>query len=172
MKDLIDNGLIFSVGLQKMIKIASALLPYAIEMDGRGRLGGYICIVNRLGVVVATILIGKVPNIDDAQKYRENSQKKSLRLALYKDHISAWQTRNKEKEIWGGSVYDTFGNIFGFSGFNELVDEAFSAAVACGLNEDAMPLKLQQRIASVSDNPHLIELCEKGADWDILPTVR
>ncbi len=172
MKDLIDNGAFSSVGLNKMINIAKVILPYAIEMDGRGRTGGYICVVNRFGVVVATILIGEISNAEEAKKYRENSQKKSLRLALYKDHISAWQTRDKEKEIWGGSVYDTYHNIFGFSGFNELVDEAFSAAVACGLDEDAMPVELQQRIASISDNPHLIELCERGADWDILPPVR
>jgi hypothetical protein len=171
MKDLIANGAFSSVGLQKMIKIAKAILPYAIEMDGRHeRKGGYLCVVNRFGVVVAVILVGEVSDKELAQKYRDNCQKKALRLSLHKGHISGWQSRDEKKEDWGGSVFDIYGNVLGFSGFNERVDEAFSAAVSCGLDEESMPLKRQNKIAEISGNPHLVELCEKGADWDILPS--
>ena len=147
-------------------KIADAILPEAIKIDGRGRTGGYLCITNPFGTILALLLIGHVKDESEAQKYRENAQKKVVRLHLNPGHISGWQTRNEEKKDWGGSIRDKAGHIYGFSGFNELVDEAFSTAVAYGLCDSEMPEELQNAIASISGNQDIEYLCSVG---DVIP---
>ena len=162
-----NNQGVFSLGsINLLVKIGNAILPYAIKMDGRGRTGGFLTIINKYGAVVAVILFGEVKDLEKANEFRHNSTKKSLRLVLHSEHVSGFQSMNAAIKDYYGSIRDRYGNIYGFSGFNQETDEAFSAACAFGIDKESMPQSLQDQIAEISSNPHLWELCEIAGNFD------
>ncbi len=69
---------------------------------------------------------------EKALKYWEFAQEKADRLANHfdKGHLSSYQSRAPEKMRWGGAIRTPGGWILSFSGFPELMDEAFMLSVA------------------------------------------
>ncbi len=80
--------------------------------------------------VHCTTLIG-TPTKDKALKYWEFAQEKADRLANHFDegHLSSYQSRAPEKMRWGGAIRSPGDWVLSFSGFPELMDEAFMLAV-------------------------------------------
>jgi len=74
-------------------------------------------------------------NKENEDKYKDFSLEKAQRLFrnLSKDHYSSWQSRNPEKEAWGGAILAK-SLIISFSGLPELHDEAFSLVMAVKLD--------------------------------------
>ena len=79
----------------------------------------------------ATMLAGTYEE-QKALKYWEFAQEKADRLANHfgEGHLSSYQSRAPEKMRWGGAIRTPGGWILSFSGFPELMDEAFMLAVA------------------------------------------
>lgn len=88
-----------------------------------GGMGGYLCIADgKNGLPILVMLIGEVP-LGKAPKYLEFCQEKAGRLAGHPNHESSWESRNEEKNRWGGAI--RFRDlILSFSGLPELGDEA------------------------------------------------
>ena len=95
----------------------------------KDRSGGYFCLADAETVLPLLIMaVGQVP-VEKAGKYLSFCQEKAKRLAEHPDHLSSWESRNPEKEQWGGAVrVGEF--IFSFSGLPEMGDEAVMLAVA------------------------------------------
>ncbi len=91
--------------------------------------GGYLCItpwrhgerITRMPILVAEI--GIVERIHAAEAFR-NCQEKVARLADHPEHWTSWESRNPEREQWGGAIR-TRKYLLGFSGFPELLDQAY-----------------------------------------------
>ncbi len=91
------------------------------------RKGGYCTIVDRMSEeVVATFEVGH-PEHRKAERYRQLSVEKALRLLETNDklgHLTSWQSRDEQADKWGGAII-VGDYIFSFSGFApDLVDEA------------------------------------------------
>lgn len=137
---------------------ANTILPRACGLDGRkDRKGGYLCVAEPDGKIVLVILIGEVPDLETANRFKTFCQEKATRLAQNLEHISSWQTRDEGKKQYGGAVRTGKGYIYSFSGFTEEVDEAFSARVAFQ-NWDDMSMEHRTKIAEISGNRYLIEI--------------
>lgn len=101
------------------------------------------------GQVVLIARIG-VCKPEKADKYLSFSQEKGLRLFQQREHdVSSWQTRNEEKDLWGGAII-AGDFILSFSGLPELTDEAVMIKTAL-LCKWASEETLCQ-IAEISDN--------------------
>lgn len=100
------------------------------------RTGGYLSITSKLAdELLLCVRIGAIAHQDDAnpkfktkaRKYCMLSQEKCVRTianAFTLGHLSSWQSRNQDADMWGGAVMcDEF--AVGFSGLPELADEAF-----------------------------------------------
>ena len=127
---------------------------------GEEKHGGYFTIFDSfLRAPLLTAMIGLMPS-EKFEKYREYSLEKATRLSHAPfDHKSSWQSRNPDKEQWGGAVYAEHGFIFSFSGLPEIADEALVLAIAS--NMGFMTHDEATRIAMKSKNGYYIVLREK-----------
>ena len=120
--------------LRELIELAGLLIPYINNRhpDGPIRTGGYFRVWQRiepdgsylevLGCAVGELGV-KLP------KYLSISCEKGERLAEYLDHVSSWQSRNEDSEMYGGAIRcGPF--IFSFSGLPEKWDEALMILLA------------------------------------------
>lgn len=90
------------------------------------RLTGYKC--DMLHVMLGDPPSGKV------EKYSRLSREKAARLAshLTKGHVSSWQSRSLDDELYGGAVRTSV-CIISFSGLPEEADEALGTELAIQL---------------------------------------
>lgn len=118
------------------------------EADEEHR-GGFLCILTP-GMPAPDLVtwIGECPWHRAERRFRL-SQEKATRLAAHPDHFSSWQSRNPDKDQWGGAIR-TRGPIVSFSGLPEKADEAICLATAwrCGLI-DTVTI---DELVKVSDN--------------------
>ncbi len=88
------------------------------------------------GKVIFTIMLGEVPK-EKQEKYLSLSLEKGQRLfrnyRLNFQDFSSWQTRNPDKDLWGGAVR-TEKYILSFSGLAELLDETLVLEMALTMN--------------------------------------
>lgn len=115
--------------------------------------GGYLCMLDaKTGEAVLLCPIGSMPK-EKVAKYRANAKEKANRLFELSQtdpkQWSSWQSRDEANGKWGGAVRSaTF--IFSFSGFPQLVDEAFMLVLA--MRFDGMPGGAADLIAQISSN--------------------
>lgn len=104
------------------------------------------------GRVIFTIMLGDVPK-EKQEKYLNFSLEKGDRLFKnYKSNFknfSSWQTRNPDKDLWGGAIR-TDKYVLSFSGLSELLDEALVLELALIMNW-VNPYRLYE-ISQVSNN--------------------
>ncbi len=93
------------------------------------RTGGYFCLAEQNGRILTLTLLGTIPDLEKAKKYRHFAEEKALRLAEHSRHVSSWQSRDPKHDKWGGAIR-TSNLIFSFSGFPELWDEALMLVTA------------------------------------------
>lgn len=125
-----------SLILDKIALWAVKLAPIVAEKYGDGRKGGYIYIADQYGNQLLHKKLGD-PDLAKMAKYRSFSREKAERLFENTEHQLSWQSRDPDANKWGGAVRLPNGVIVSFSGFPELVDEAFCAAysVVVGLTD-------------------------------------
>lgn len=92
------------------------------------RTGGCVFICNEQGEELLHIIVGE-PEALKIPKYWEFSQEKATRLRLHPEHTWSMQSRDPEKNQYGGAYRSTEGYIVSFSGFSEVDDQIFSALV-------------------------------------------
>jgi hypothetical protein len=92
------------------------------------RNGGYLCVFHNFNkpqeeiVPLAIVRIG-IPTQGKEQKYFDLCLEKARRLISHPEHLSSWQSRDIEKERYGGAIR-TPNFILAFSGLKEEADEA------------------------------------------------
>ena len=147
-----------------IIKTAEELLRVLISLNDNmtDRTGGYLSITAKVAdELLLCSRIGAIPHQDDAnpkfktkaRKYCMFAQEKCMRTianAFTNGHLSSWQSRNQDADMWGGAVMcDEF--AVGFSGLPELADEAFSLALS--VHFGWMDIGRADAIAGHSKNP-------------------
>ncbi len=159
-QDLMRNG-----SLDIILKLFTNLIGKEALDD---KAGGYFTIqyLDELNTVISK-KVGKIPP-EKIDKYSCLSKEKPSRLKrnLSLGHMTSYESRNPDAEIfittgivepwghWGGAVLISKKFIFSFSGFPELVDEAFVCFL--GIKSGLMS-KCQFGIVKKrrSDNPYL-----------------
>lgn len=126
---------------------------HPVREDGTACTGGYLVVADgQIGLPLGSLFIGEVPDDKDA-RYIKLAQEKALRLAAnmsVRGHVLSWQSRDPERDLWGGAAYIGMGNvILSFSGFPEELDEAIDLVTASiGLNVPATSLVSLAEISS------------------------
>ena len=111
----------------------------------QGKTGGYFIVKKYItmsgGVFRPIIPVGKIP-VDKDEKYSFLAREKAERLSKDisdTDHLTSYESRDpafifpENHQLWGkwgGAVLVNMFTIYSFSGFPELVDEAFVCWVA------------------------------------------
>jgi len=95
--------------------VAEAITVFSSDPKWSGKEGGCFCLADEeTGFPYATMLVGNVPK-EKLSKYFSLCQEKAARLASHPEDIGSWESRNPEKEQWGGAI--RFGKlIYSFSG--------------------------------------------------------
>lgn len=138
--------------LDNVARIAHNLTPIIAETWGDGRKGGYIFICDDTGTQLLHKKLGE-PELSKKEKYRSFSREKAERLIRNPDHVLSWESREPEQNQYGGAIRLESGLIISFSGFPELVDEAFCAVIGFWMtfeSQDSLAEKLRK-----SDNSKL-----------------
>lgn len=120
-----------------IVGVAETMLEWIINTFSReivswptDRKGVYLCLADSSGFPLVISAIGEVPE-DKRQRYFDLCQEKALRLANNANHLSSYQTRNPEKDLWGGAIRcQEEGLIISCSGLPELADESLVMAIA------------------------------------------
>jgi hypothetical protein len=130
------------------------------------RRGGYLTVIVRGEPEISLCaVVGSF--INDAKEYLVFSQEKAKRLrTLSRRHVLSSQSRNPDKNRWGGAISAGL-RIISFSGLPELVDEAVVTAAAYWLGE-ITEYEQALRIAEISQNPFTEELIARMANWPTL----
>ncbi|MEJ0021269.1 MAG: hypothetical protein WDN47_01665 [Candidatus Doudnabacteria bacterium] len=122
------------------------------------RTGAYFCLADaETGLALIILAVGTVPP-DKAEKYLTNCVEKAGRLAEHPEHLSSWESRDPDKQQWGGAIrgFDPF--IYSLSGLPELGDEAVMIALVHKLRM-RVGYKIDE-IAEKSHNPYSLPLYE------------
>ena len=118
--------------LVKQIADCNSRLP-----EDKRRYGGYLCVFGAdqdpTEPPLAVIRVGD-PIKERVGKYFEFCQEKTRRLLAHPEHLSSWQTRDVDKEQYGGAIRAS-DFVLGFSGHTELGDEAIlvNACITLGM---------------------------------------
>ena len=133
-------------------KSVESIIDFCSDDEGwAGHTGGYLCISDgKNGLPLLTMLIGEV-FLQKAPKYLEFCQEKAARLAGHPNHQTSWESRNPEKDWWGGAVRFE-DKILSFSGLPEMGDEAAMLRVVAKHGDEACVMA--RRIAKLTDNPY------------------
>lgn len=125
------------IDVQEIIDVTIAGVRLAIEhLNDPSRRGGYFCLVepegNQMALPTLVLGIGTVP-AEKGPRYLALAQEKARRLAKHPEHRSSWQSRNPDKDEWGGAIVAS-PYIFSFSGLSpDTADEAAMLMVAVEL---------------------------------------
>lgn len=133
-----------------MKAVAVGILPRT-ESEDPVRIGGYLCVADgESGLPLFIAPVGHIETAERAKKYLEFCQEKAIRLALYPNHISSWQSRDVASKKYGGAVRAR-DLIISFSGLKEIDDESVSCFIAELLGKmDASELRAICEISAAS----------------------
>jgi len=136
-----------------IIEAEKIILNYLfLNLERRiGQDGGFLSIISSEdGRLILRRPIGTYDKLNE-DKYRDFSLEKAQRLfrRLSINHYSSWQSRNTERDAWGGAILAK-NLIISFSGLPELHDEALSLIMAIKL--DILTYSEANKIAVISGN--------------------
>ncbi len=130
---MIQTSETFSNGIASCLdtEAVSALVRIIVDLPNDpagGRKGGFFSVYDTGIKAMATALFGAVPEEKVGQYFR-NSTEKVTRLVNNTAEYRSFQSRNEDKQHWGGGIY--YGHLYcAFSGFPEKLDEALSLIYA------------------------------------------
>lgn len=137
------------------VESAMNMVLEELRKQGETRSGGYLTLFNATNKqMVFSIPLGEIPK-EKEEKYRTLSLEKAIRLSgkLDDGDASSWQSRDPEKQQWGGAVSIGEGFILSFSGLPELADEALVLLIAMDATEnEGLMMPVAEQIARTSDN--------------------
>lgn len=117
----------YGITTDKLERAATRAVQTTIKVLGNNfpqKQGAFVFLLLCGSAFNVPMKFGEVPD-DKRSKYKELSQEKARRLSGYHEHISSFQSRNEDEDLWGGAV--RFGDIIAStSGFNEYADEIVS----------------------------------------------
>lgn len=146
-----EYGLMVLLAEQCSIAMESVVQRFKDHEGWSGRAGGYFSVADaKNGLPLLTILIGEVP-LNKAPKYREFAEEKNGRLASHPDHQSSYESRNPDRNEWGGAIR-VMDKLLSFSGLPELGDEALMLETA--RRASMVPFPVLDRIAQRNNNPY------------------
>jgi len=152
-------------------KVENALIPFKALMEKghpnilEGRNSGSFVILDVQTPKIIQVIIKEIPE-EKKEKYVFLAKEKAERLAENPTHLSSYESRdekyvflcnNQQWGKWGGAIRVNNYYIFAFSGFPELLDEAFVCFLAIKyefMKADHFKKILKRR----SDNPYLKKL--------------
>lgn len=114
--------------------------------------GGYLCIADLTGIPRLIIGCGIIAHVD-IPRYWKNCQEKALRLAAHPEHISSFQSFDKDAGKFPGAIR-TDKEIISFSGMEWPMDEAYVSSFSVMLGR--MTMERARKIAELSKNNHFI----------------
>lgn len=139
------------------------LLAEFPSMDGHG---GYLCskFIGDERFLLKPEIFGET---ETAEENIASSKEQATRLEeeyIRNSHVSSFQSRDPEKNKFGGSVigtdpYTRLEHIVSFSGLPEKANEALSTYISLGMR--CLDLKKAERIAEISDNEFIRKILEK-----------
>ena len=118
---------------QQIFKDIGAFLRFInshLDPVDRGRKGGWLYIADDKGQMVLHERIGTVTDPEKDRRYQLLSVEKAARLQAHPGHRTSWQSRDPDRDHWGGAFRTDDGWIISFSGLPELWDEALVLGVA------------------------------------------
>jgi len=137
------------------------IIPVLTNLPGNPKphkKSGYLTIRQKAdGKILLVAEIGNCP-FSKAEKYLRLSLEKGERLFRHPKHLSSWQSRDPEKEKYGGAIV-TNEFILSFSGFREYLDEAMVLVLAEFLRW--ISREQAEKIAAISNNPFYRELTRR-----------
>ncbi len=146
-----------------VLAIVVELIEEVLALTVPKKLGGYFCLLDHATntFLIPPTLVGEIMN-GKGGKYSEFCVEKAKRTSMLMDmdtdraHPSdlllSWESRNPEKQRWGGAVgcgISGYRFVFSFSGLSEMEDEAVMLLVVArlGVLENFI-----RRVAKVSGN--------------------
>ncbi|HEX8591259.1 MAG TPA: hypothetical protein VF696_00710 [Candidatus Paceibacterota bacterium] len=150
-------GVLFAAA-QRAESILNAFLEQdsgiANDLIAEGKFGGYLCLACPEGYPFAVVSIGR-PDPGKLDRYLTFSQEKARRLAAHPEHRLSFESRDPEKDQWGGAVRgDMF--IVSFSGLPERLDEVLSALILVSCDD----VEFQDAMSRIAGNPYVEKLGE------------
>ena len=138
---------------EKLGVIVSRVVDLACQLpEATDRHGAYFCLADGdTGLPKLLMLVGSV-SVIKAPKYLQFAQEKARRLSLHEDHRTSRESRDPEKDQYGGAVYVN-GDIFSLSGLPERLDEAVVIVVA-SLVGDLSEKEIRVRAGMHTDDPN------------------
>jgi len=122
----------------------------------KDRTGGYFCLLNHATgeFLIRPRVIGMVTDRAKRRKYQYLCMEKAIRLSVMEDErgvdVTSWQSRDEEKQRYGGAVLTETDYIFSFSGLPELCDEA--AMIIAAVKSGQMSYGRARKCARFSNN--------------------
>jgi hypothetical protein len=159
------QGIIRKKGMEvgEILRLAQMVLErtlffYGNREEWQGREGVMFCVgEGEGGFPVVSAVLGSV-GAGKIEKYNAFAPEKSSRLAAHAGDLSSFQSRDPDKDQWGGAVRSrrAGSRIFSCSGAPELGDEAMMLIVALAAGE--MTPADAEEIVQLSRNPYFPEL--------------
>lgn len=135
-----------------------SVLSFARE-EKPWRTGGWFCATinaQSVGFPIGTL------TAEDERKFRTFADEKTCRLGIYANHISSWQSRNREDQRYGGAIRVCGGAILSFSGLSDHYDELLVLLVAMRLG--AIDAAGRSRVIRASNNTRIGDYILKFGD--------
>lgn len=152
----------FDVAVHEVIGLVEmAVREVVAEINDPERQGGYFCFAmtegNPSALPTLIVGVGTVPP-EKGPKYLAFAQEKARRLFYLPTHRSSWQSRNPDRNMWGGAIA-AGPYIFSFSGLPEHGDEA--AMLLAAIGHGSLIRVEAATIASYSSNQLFIRMLNK-----------
>lgn len=129
-----------------------------------GKKGGWLCVSNSTGQVQAVLMIGTVPDSEKSRRYFNYCQEKAARLAEHRNHVSSWQSRDPDKDRWGGAIRCKE-HILSYSGLSsDLWDEAIVLTIGYIYPYRIILHADLEHICKISSNNHTHRLIAACSD--------
>jgi hypothetical protein len=122
--------------------------------------GYYVSICGNSGCIYGTFMLGRMSPLT-ASVTMELAEEQNRRLCSNPEHVSGYQSRDPNDDMYGGSVRAGDILISPFGLIDELWNEAAAVAIAVMAFEEKMPASLVSRIKAESGNRWIAQLLKK-----------
>jgi hypothetical protein len=131
-----------------------SLMQGAQTWEGK-RFGAVFCVVARSSgrPIYPPHQIGTIPEEKLRRYKRLATAVKPGQLVGNPSHVSSWQSRDPDRDLWGGAVAMSDDDIFSLSGLPELADEGTVLAGGHAHYGDILLPRLDD-VARISSNPY------------------
>lgn len=116
--------------LLKDIEVFLRFINLHLDPADQGRTGGWLFIADSEGEMILHEQIGTIAEPAKNGRYLALSVEQAVRLFEHPDHRTSWQSRDPDRDRWGGAFRTDDGWVISFCGLPELWNEALVLGVA------------------------------------------